>query len=72
MTPENTPDAFVRVRVRPPSATLPPPARLATDAPLVVAEMSSVPLLVTPLDAATLPPPVSASVAPLSMVVVPV
>ncbi|VVE36135.1 hypothetical protein PCE31106_03894 [Pandoraea cepalis] len=72
MLPEKTPEAFVSVRVRAPSATDPLPAMPVSDAPFVVAEMSSAPLLVTPLDAATLPPPLSLSVAPLSTTVAPV
>ena len=45
--------------------TAPLPERLLIVAPLLVPEMSKVPLAVTPLDAATLPLPLSASVPPL-------
>ncbi len=55
-----------------PSATVPVPARLRIDAPEAVPAMSSVPLSMTRDEAAMLPAPVSARVAPGAMVVTPV
>ncbi len=61
----------VNVSVLLPSATLPPPDSVVIDAPFVVPEMSRTPSFTTPLDAAMLPVPCSASV-PAAIVVVPV
>ena len=72
MLPENVPAAFDRVSIWLPSVTAPAPVTLVTVAPEVVAEMSNVPASATPEDAAMLPLPVSAKVAPAAIVVAPV
>ena len=72
MTPPKVSLALVSVRVLPPRATLPLPASDWIDAPLVVAEMSKVPLSVTLDDAAILPLPDRARVPSLPTLVAPV
>jgi len=64
--------ALLTVSVLLPKATAPAPERSLMEAPLVVEAMSKVPALATPLDAAMLPVPLRATVAPLPMVVPPV
>jgi len=64
--------ALLRVRFCAPKVTVPAPERSLMEAPLVVAAISKVPALATPLDDAMLPVPLSAKVAPVSMEVPPV
>ncbi len=71
ITPPKVLAALVTLRVRLPRTTLPAPATSRMLAPLVVAEMSKVPLAVTRLDVAMPPLPDSASVVPASMMVSP-
>ncbi len=70
--PAYVPAAFVRVSVREPRVVTPAPVRAWTEAPAVAPEISNVPLLMTPLEAARLPLPASARVEPLPMAVAPV
>src|SRR6185503_10500288 len=72
VAPSKLPLALVSVKLFAPSATVPLPVNVVIEAPAVVPEISNVPLLATPLDAATLPAPDRASVLPLSTVVAPV
>ena len=72
MLPVNVVDAPVKLSIFVPRATLPLPLRFCTVAPLLVAEMSSVPLSSTLVELAMLPLPPRASVAPLAMAVLPV
>ncbi len=72
MVPPNVSCPAVTVRVRPPRTTVPLPARLPTEAPAFVPAMSNVPLSMTRDEAAMLPLPVSARVAPGVRVVAPV
>ncbi len=72
MPPAKVSRAFVRVSVRSPSTTLPLPESVVIAAPAFVPAMSNVPSSVTPDDAAMLPSPASARVAPGVRVVAPV
>ncbi len=63
MTPAKVSDAAVKVRVLPPSATVPAPKRLLIDAPLVAPEMSKVPSTSTREDWAIEPAPVRDKIA---------
>ena len=71
MTPARVPVAVLIVSTLAPKAVLPEPVRLLTLAPEVVALMSKIPPLLTPLELAMLPEPDSARV-PELMVVTPV
>ena len=72
ITPLKLVFALLRVRLCAPKVTVPAPESVEMLAPLVVAAMSKVPALATPLDAAMLPVPLSAKVAPISIEVPPV
>ena len=72
MPPENVPDAVVSVKDLPPSVTAPPPDKLVIEAPIVLPEISNVPLSATPDDDAIAPLPFNASVAPELIDVAPV
>ena len=71
ITPLKVSAAVVSVRVCVPKVTLPPPAKLMMLAPLVVALISKLALLITLAEVAMVPVPLKAKVPPL-MVVVPV
>ena len=71
ITPLKVSAAVVSVRVCVPKTTLPLPAKLMMLAPLVVALISKLALLMTLAEVAMVPAPLKASVPPL-MVVVPV
>ena len=71
-TPDKLPAALATVRLFAPRATAPLPEIALTAAPLVVVEMSKVPLSTTLLEAAIEPVPDKAKVAPESTVVKPV
>ena len=68
ISPPNVPAALVSVSVWLPSVTMPAPDRFLIEAPAVVAEMSKVPLSITPLELAMLPAPDRAS--PPALIVV--
>ena len=70
ITPANVEDWLVSVSVFDPSVTPPDPDSVAIEAPLVVPEISNVPLSATPLDNAIDPAPASARV-PAVIVVAP-
>ena len=72
MIPAKVSLAAVSVRVLVPSVTAPLPDNVLIEAPAVVPEISKVPLSATPLEAAILPEPVSASVEPELMLLAPV
>jgi hypothetical protein len=72
MAPLKVELALLKVKFRVPKATAPEPDRVEMLAPLVVAEMSKVPAVATPLEEEMLPAPLRAKIAPLSIVVAPV
>ena len=72
MTPANVVEPAATVSACAPSATLPEPIRVAIEAPVVVCEMSKVPLSKTTAEVAIEPVPLSASVAPPPISVSPV
>ena len=72
MMPEKLPEALVRVKVCVPKLTSPLPSNDRINAPVVVAEISNIPLLTRPLELAMLPVPPKAKVTPLLIVVRPV
>ena len=69
--PDRSPEAAVMVRVLAPNAVVPVPDKLNTLAPALVALMSKLLLLVTPLELAMVPEPDRAKV-PSLIVVAPV
>ncbi len=71
-TPENTPDALVRVSVWAPSATPPDPFSVMIDAPAAVPEMSKLPLSITFEESEIDPAPLSSRSPVGSIVVAPV
>ena len=72
MMPANVVEPAAIVSPFAPSATLPPPVRVAIEAPTVVWEMSKLPLSNTPAEEAIEPVPLSANVAPMPVKVPPV
>ena len=72
MVPAKVPLALTRASVLLPRSTLPLPDRLWIAAPALAAAMLKAPLSITLPDAAMLPLPDSARVAPLPIVVAPV
>ena len=72
ITPLLRPEASVRVRDWLPKLVLPDPPRFVTETGLVAPAMEKLPLLLTPLEAATEPFPNRARVEPPAIVVGPV
>ena len=73
MMPDSVPEAAPIVSTLVPKAVAPVPLKVLIPLPVeVIALMSKVPSLLTPLELAMLPEPESARVAPVLMVVAPV
>ena len=72
IAPDRVPAALLSVSVCEPSVTVPAPDSVVIVAPEVVPEIFNVPASETPEEAAMLPAPDSASVAPEETVVAPV